>query len=68
VLWRQLVGDEPAAIVRYSADDPADPARWWHTTTDAMAVVREWFGILNAWLGFPIRSGRPGSASELAAG
>jgi uncharacterized SAM-binding protein YcdF (DUF218 family) len=57
-LWRMLVGSRPEAVVRYTPDDPFDPDRWWKTTSDAMAVSREWFGLLNAWIGFPIRSTR----------
>jgi hypothetical protein len=53
-----LVGSRPEAVVRYTPDDPFDPDRWWKTTSDAMAVSREWFGLLNAWIGFPIRSTR----------
>jgi uncharacterized SAM-binding protein YcdF (DUF218 family) len=55
-LWRMLVGTRPEAVVRYTPDDPFDPHRWWKTTRDAMAVSREWFGLLNAWIGFPLRS------------
>jgi uncharacterized SAM-binding protein YcdF (DUF218 family) len=57
-LWRMLVGVRPEAVVRYTPDDPFDPYRWWKTTGDAMAVSREWLGLLNAWIGFPIRSAR----------
>jgi uncharacterized SAM-binding protein YcdF (DUF218 family) len=57
-LWRMLVGARPEAVVRYTTDDPFDPDRWWKTTSDAMAVSREWFGLLNARIGFPIRSER----------
>jgi uncharacterized SAM-binding protein YcdF (DUF218 family) len=57
-LWRMLVGARPEAVVRYAPDDPFDPDRWWRTTSDAVAVSREWLGLLNAWIGFPIRSTR----------
>lgn len=58
VLWHALVGDHPAAIVRYTPDDPFQPQRWWRSTQDAMSVSREWFGLLNAWAGFPVKSER----------
>lgn len=59
VIWRALIGDHPrGAIVRYTAGDPFEPARWWRNTGDAMAVSREWFGLLNAWAGFPVKSER----------
>jgi len=57
-IWRKLVGDHPEVIVRYTPDDPARPDRWWKNTGDAMAVSREFFGLLNAWAGFPIKSER----------
>jgi uncharacterized SAM-binding protein YcdF (DUF218 family) len=56
VLWHALVGSRPEAVVRYAADDPFAPGRWWRTTGDALAVSREYFGLLNAWAGFPIKS------------
>jgi uncharacterized SAM-binding protein YcdF (DUF218 family) len=56
VLWRKLVGQHPEAIVRYTPDDGFEAGRWWRDSADAMAVAREWFGLLNAWLGFPVKS------------
>jgi uncharacterized SAM-binding protein YcdF (DUF218 family) len=58
VLWRSLVGDHPSAIIRYSSDDPFMPERWWRTTHDGLSVTREWLGLMNAWLGFPIPATR----------
>jgi uncharacterized SAM-binding protein YcdF (DUF218 family) len=58
VIWRALVGGYPEAIVRYTPEDPFEPTRWWLNTTDAMSVSREWFGLFNAWTGFPIKSQR----------
>jgi uncharacterized SAM-binding protein YcdF (DUF218 family) len=58
ILWHKLVGSRPEAIVRYASDDPFEPDRWWRTTQDAMRVPREWFGLLNAQLGFPVKSER----------
>ena len=63
VLWNSLVGDHPQAIVRYAPFDPFEPEHWWRTTTDAMAVSREWFGLLNAWAGFPVSSSRAHSSN-----
>lgn len=36
--------------------DSYDADRWWHTSRDTMAVAREYFGMLNALAGFPLRS------------
>jgi uncharacterized SAM-binding protein YcdF (DUF218 family) len=56
VIWRALGGNPSAAIVRYTPGDPFNAGRWWRTTGDAMAVSREYFGLLNAWAGFPVKS------------
>src|SRR5436190_14122883 len=58
VLWRVLAGGGAEAIIRYPPDDPFDPRHWWRNTTDAQMVSHEWFGLLNAWVGFPMKSGR----------
>jgi len=57
-IWRVLGGEVSEAIVRYSEDDPFDPARWWRNTRDALAVSREVFGMMNVWAGFPVRPDR----------
>lgn len=58
VTWHTLVGSRPEAIVRYTPNDPFEPGRWWRNTADAMSVSREWFGLLNVWAGFPVKSER----------
>ena len=54
-IWRKLVGSEPNMMVHYAQDDPYDGAHWWRHTADALDVVRETLGLLNAWAGFPLR-------------
>jgi uncharacterized SAM-binding protein YcdF (DUF218 family) len=54
ILWRRLATRRGHAIVRAASDDPFDPRRWWRTTGDALDVVRELLGILNAWAGMPL--------------
>lgn len=54
-IWRKLVGAGPRMIVRYAQDDGYDGAHWWRHTRDALDVVRETLGLLNAWAGFPLR-------------
>jgi uncharacterized SAM-binding protein YcdF (DUF218 family) len=54
-IWRKLVGSESSMIVRYANDDTYDGAQWWRHTKDALDVVRETLGLLNAWAGFPLR-------------
>jgi uncharacterized SAM-binding protein YcdF (DUF218 family) len=55
-LWHNIVGNRPEAIVRYARDEQFDAAHWWRDTADAWSVSREWFGLLNAWTGFPVKS------------
>ena len=54
-IWRKLVGTEPRMIVHYAQDDNYDGAHWWRHTRDALDVMRETLGLLNAWAGFPLR-------------
>jgi uncharacterized SAM-binding protein YcdF (DUF218 family) len=54
-LWRALAGGRNRAVVRAARDDPFDPQHWWRTTSDALDVVREVLGLLNAWAGLPLR-------------
>jgi hypothetical protein len=54
LLWRRLARGQGRAIVRAAAGDPFDPRRWWRTTSDALDVVREVLGLLNAWAGLPL--------------
>lgn len=54
--WHKVVGDQSDVIVRYAVSDPFDPIHWWRTTQDSLAVAREWFGLFNAWSGFPVPS------------
>jgi len=56
-IWKKLVGSDPALIVRYARDDPFDPGHWWRRTSDALQVVREVLGIINAWSGFMMKHG-----------
>ncbi len=56
-IWRKLVGAEPHMMVHYADDDPYDGAHWWRHTRDALDVLRETMGLLNAWAGFPLRPG-----------
>jgi uncharacterized SAM-binding protein YcdF (DUF218 family) len=51
-LWRQL--GRGRALVRAADEDPFEPAHWWRTSGDALDVVRECLGLLNAWAGLPL--------------
>lgn len=54
-LWRHISSADGEAIVRGDSDDGFDPAHWWRNTRDALDVVREVLGLLNAWAGLPLR-------------
>ncbi|HTQ61797.1 MAG TPA: YdcF family protein [Candidatus Solibacter sp.] len=55
ILWNKLGTSRGRAIIRAASDDPFEPGRWWRTSGDALDVVRECLGILNAWAGMPLR-------------
>ena len=55
ILWNHLAPADGQAIVRGVSDDDFDSEHWWRTTTDALDVVREVLGLLNAWAGLPFR-------------
>lgn len=57
-LWRQLSGGRGRAIVRAASSDRFSPEHWWRNTADVLAVVREIMGLLNAWMGLPLRHSR----------
>jgi uncharacterized SAM-binding protein YcdF (DUF218 family) len=54
-LWDLLSSQDGRAIVRGVSDDPFDPTHWWKNTGDALDVVREFLGLLNAWAGLPLK-------------
>jgi uncharacterized SAM-binding protein YcdF (DUF218 family) len=54
-IWKKLVGSDSHATVRFANEDSYDGAHWWRHTHDALDVVRESLGLLNAWAGFPLR-------------
>jgi len=58
LLWRKLVPSRGRAIVRAASGDSFDPRHWWRTTSDALDVVREALGLLNAWVGLPLHPAR----------
>lgn len=55
ILWHKIAASRVQAVIRAASDDPFEPGRWWRTTGDALDVVRELLGILNAWAGMPLR-------------
>jgi uncharacterized SAM-binding protein YcdF (DUF218 family) len=55
LLWRRLAAGRGRAIVRAASADPFEPDKWWRTSGDALDVVREVLGLINAWAGLPLR-------------
>jgi uncharacterized SAM-binding protein YcdF (DUF218 family) len=55
--WRHLTDDRPHAIMRVTRHEAFDATRWWQDPRSARAVLREYVGLLDAWLGFPVASG-----------
>jgi uncharacterized SAM-binding protein YcdF (DUF218 family) len=41
-------------LIRAAPQDTFDPQHWWRSTNDALSVVREYLGLLNAWAGLPL--------------
>ena len=54
-LWKLLSSNDGVAIVRGVTDDSFNANRWWGNTHDALDVVREVLGLLNAWAGLPLQ-------------
>ncbi len=54
-LWGKLAGANVALIVRGVPGDPFNANHWWRNTRDAFAVAREALGLVNAWIGLPVR-------------
>lgn len=41
-------------LLRAAPQDTFNAGHWWRSTTDVLSVVREYLGLLNAWLGLPL--------------
>ena len=59
VLWKRLSAKDGEAIIRGASGDGDDLAHWWRNTGDALDVVREVLGLLNAWAGLPLHPAKP---------
>jgi len=54
-LWKKLAGADQRLVVHVAPQDPFDAGHWWRNSRDTFSVVREYLGLLNAWLGLPVR-------------
>jgi uncharacterized SAM-binding protein YcdF (DUF218 family) len=54
-LWSRISqGHRGSVLIHVAPEDPFDARHWWRTTNDALNVVREYLGLLNAWAGLPL--------------
>jgi uncharacterized SAM-binding protein YcdF (DUF218 family) len=60
VLWNSMAQGRGRTrlIVRAASQDSFDPEHWWRTSNDALTVVREYLGLMNAWAGLPLHHAR----------
>jgi uncharacterized SAM-binding protein YcdF (DUF218 family) len=58
-LWSRLAARDQLAIVEAAREDPFDRDHWWHNTRDTYVVVREFMGLINAWVGLTVRPHSP---------
>jgi len=56
MLWKELSRGRGRVIVRAASTDSFEPGHWWRSTRDALDVVRETLGVLNAWAGLPLHA------------
>jgi uncharacterized SAM-binding protein YcdF (DUF218 family) len=54
-LWTKIAGSDLRLVVHIAPQDPFDADRWWRNSRDTFSVIREYLGLLNAWLGLPVR-------------
>ena len=55
LMWRHWQQGARRGVVRWTPGDPFDPRRaWWKDRGFAFMVLREYLGLMNYWLGFPL--------------
>lgn len=58
-IWNKVsAGHRGRLLVRAAPEDSFESEHWWRTTNDALSVVREYLGLLNAWAGLPLAHSR----------
>ena len=59
-LWNVMAKgtDRGKLLVRAAPQDSFDAEHWWRSSNDALSVVREYLGLLNAWAGLPLHHSR----------
>ena len=52
--WHHVTEGRSRGIARASSHDPFDPSRWWRERRFVLSVVREYLGLINYYVGFPV--------------
>jgi uncharacterized SAM-binding protein YcdF (DUF218 family) len=52
--WKYVTDGRSQPIVRAASGDPFDPERWWQQRGFVLSVVREYLGLANYYMGFPV--------------
>jgi len=52
--WQYVADGHPRGIVRATRYEVFDAAHWWQDRRWVRAVFREYVGLLDGWIGFPI--------------
>ena len=58
-LWSRFAGPNQVALIEAAREDPFDRDHWWRNTRDTYTVVREYMGLMNAWMGLAVRPHAP---------
>lgn len=57
LVWDYVTEGRSRGIVRATREDPFDPTRWWRERRFVLSVVREYLGLINYYIGFPVGTG-----------
>ena len=52
--WQYVTQGRSEPIVRLAPADPFDSNHWWQHRRFALSVMREYMGLFNYYLGFPV--------------
>jgi uncharacterized SAM-binding protein YcdF (DUF218 family) len=58
-IWKNYSRSDSRIVVRAPADDTFDAVHWWRSSSDVLDVTREVLGIINVWIGLPLRPAHP---------
>ncbi len=64
LLWSRLARPGQKLVVRATWGNGFQAGVWWMRTSDILSVAREVMGMVNVWLGSPVRSRPSGAAAR----